>query len=493
MPGPHVDKIYQDALNKLNYEPMTPEQFRNATPDQQKEDARLKKPEIGKEVFTEIENSALTPAEKQEVYQRLVKTGVQQELDSATNPATLLRGNSSVTHFMSAYMNTYAKDYMESIWQDTMDETSKVKVPQSLQGKQITQIGSPIDGVPPQDVQQLEGAYVQIAKRMMDSSEANLSKLTPEAREFMKAALEPTQGNSEAMNMASASTLLLRGATAMTSSRGAVFRGDQDHHLVGALVVNSSVVVQSYANGINKPHTEKLSSGKPQDPLADLLRTQENLQRTKDAYTALSKGSQAIESYCQQRKEGLIKPEMDRIAKLEAKLDGLKHPTLGDRFKAFFQGGIEKVRQKAIDEIDALKMQAMRKVDPEGFAQLQKQNKASVRQLEDNMSEHVDSAIKYLRAKGTVKELDKDMAVMEGVGKSGIGPEFTPEQRQEMLERRDRLVDVMDANKSGHDQFMQHKGESDKLEQNMSVREKLGVPGKAPDKPAPKQGVGQGL
>jgi hypothetical protein len=140
MPGAHVDKIYQAAQDKLFYKPLTDLEVLNATPKQIAEDERLKakNDSIGGEVFRDIENSNLTPQEKQEVHKKLAQYGMQQELSSPgvdTNPNTLLRANNRYTNYTSAYLNHHAKGYVESVRDLSFEGSTQTPLPPSVVGK----------------------------------------------------------------------------------------------------------------------------------------------------------------------------------------------------------------------------------------------------------------------------------------------------------------------------------------------------------------------
>jgi len=140
MPGPHVDKIYQAAQDKLYYKPLTDGEVLLASDQRIAEDTRLKATNqaIGTEVFRDIENSGLTPQEKQEVHQKLAQYGMQQELQAkgvSTNPNTLLRENSRYSNYTTAYLEQYGKGYMESVRDSTYESSLQTPIPPSTVGK----------------------------------------------------------------------------------------------------------------------------------------------------------------------------------------------------------------------------------------------------------------------------------------------------------------------------------------------------------------------
>lgn len=532
MPGAHVDKVYQAALDKIYYTPLTDEQKLTATPEALKEDARLSNnasSHIGTEVFKQIEASDLTAQEKQEVHLKLVQNGVQRELDQAINPATLLRGNSRLTNYMSGYMNHYAKEYMNSIYETSVVELAKVTIPESLKGKTIGAIGSPIPGATQQDLAKLEDTYVHIGGKIIEASQRNLALLSPEARKFMESALDPARrvGNSKGINMATASTLLLRGASGPISGGGGYLRGEDETAQLGQILVNSNTVAQSYANNINIPSTEKLGDEKPQNRLAERLRTKENLDLTLEAYKSVSLGSDAIDDFTEEHgqplslkdldketrqkvsalnrtvyegparnaiKNARVEPQLAELALVEKKIDDLRKPwhksfdSFKAHMKAAFNGGKEKALNQLTEQADQLKMEVFKKVEPETFAKLQKQNQETIEGLKSEIETHqLDHAL-YEVAALELERLDRAEIQQLNLEKSGLPAPLSQEQREVMKKDAESMRDVMKDTRAGYQTVKQHQGEVENLEKNTKVRDLVGE--KAVPKNAPKQGTG---
>jgi hypothetical protein len=459
MPGEHVDKIYEAAIAKLTYEGLTGVELAKLSPEAQKLDGAKKKPEVGKEVFGEVESSGLTATEKQEVYQRLVKKGVETELANTTNPATLLRGNNKMSNFMSSYMNEYAKDYLQSISDVAFQEAAKTRLPESLKGKFGRTAFSEIPDVPQEDVAKLHDAYLDISKKVIQASETNLPKLTPEARDFLKAAMEPTLGNEKALNMATASTVLLRGASPLISGPGDQLRLDPESQQVGVLLLGSNVVMQTYANNINLPLDKPLETGKLQNVIAEKLRTEERLGQTSKAYKAISGGSETIDEFVEGLGEGAlievpevevtekvtalketakrleaqrvekekesirkqqakelakqemekqvqdkakVQPDLDKLGKLQTRLEKLRQekPPLGERFRAFFtKGGIEGLKSEVAASIEKTKLDIVGKVDAVQLGARMDKNKEQLDKLETEQAKLAPGALAYLDGK----------------------------------------------------------------------------------------------
>lgn len=509
MPGEHVDAIIKSTIANLE-----------------------KQGAVGKVVFEDVESSSLTPSEKQEVYRAVVKDAVAKEMATTTNPGTLLRGNSSQTQFMTSYMNKYAAPYFKAVYDTALTQAVQVKLPDSIQGKPIPMAGKGIEGATPEDMAKLNQTTVDLARSLVEASDSQLSKLPPEVREFMKAALEPCGDNNQAICNTSANLLLLRGVSPYVTTKANEMRLDTDPEVnsIGSLMINSNVVLQTYANNVNKPLVEELDKLKPQNVLAGELRTEETMGQTKEGYTALSKGGKDLDDFIE--KVGSDEPEVDesvklkaaeinsraerqvqareaetrgqqvryiaktqqsnydKIAGLEAKLDRLKNPSNLEKFKAFFQGGVDKVREKTIDKIDQLKTEIFKAGDSDSFAKLQSQNKKSLEALGESRSRNVDQAQLYIRAKDTVEQIDEHLAVSAALNRSGLGTPLSQEQIDAMQMQKTRALEIMDANKSGHDRFQQDHGEVQRLEKNVSVREKLGMSNKPPQQQVPKQSVG---
>lgn len=515
MPGEHVDKIYQAALDKVYYTPLTDEQKLTATPERLAEDNRLKdstNQKVGTEVFREIESSGLSDSEKQEVHLKLVQYGVTRELQNATNPATLLRGNNRLTNYMTGYMNHYAKGYIESVYDATLREATQVKLPPSVKGKNLENIGKDIEGVPPEDMAKLNDAYVKVAGKMVEASEKNLALLSPEARKFMESALKPAvlAGNKEAVNMATASTLLLRGASGPIASRAGYMRNEGESQQMGAILMNANVIAQTYANTVNNPIGEKLGRDKPQNELADRLRTKESIEQTREAYDSVSQGSLEVDKFTTKvgkpvtlegmdkdtaktlsklnriASEGPIKndianakvePQLQQIAALEKKLDALnsKWPNM-EKLKAWLgKDSVKEVKEKVINQIDNLKMEVGQKVDKETFARVQGQNKQTVEGLKAEQEKVELGAAIYDVAKPEVDRLERELVQHERLKASGLPTIMTEEQAVQARKDLEGMKATVKEMGPEHQTFEQNKGELQSLEKNVSVRDQLGI------------------
>ena len=183
-----------------------------------------------------------------------------------------------------------------------------------------------------------------------------------------------------------------------------------------------------------------------------------------------------------------VKPELDKIASLEAKLDRMKNnPTIGDKFKAFFQGGMEKAQQKVLAEIDKTKLQVFQKTDPEGFSKLQGQNKKSVETLKQDKGQFVGQKLDHLKASAKLKDLDADLIKDESLKESNL-PGLSNEQRNKVLVDKEIALGDLRVSEQGAQIYDQHSDEIKALEKNVSVREKFGS--KAEQKvEAPHQGM----
>jgi hypothetical protein len=510
MPGEHIDKIVNEAVAKLNYVALKGEALEKATPEQKELDDRMRDTELGTKIFNEIESSSLSPQEKQEAYQRIVKAGVQGELDKAENPATLLRGNSPTTRFMTEYMNTYAKGYMESVYEDTLKEAIKAKsqLPESLQNKKVNSPFGVIDGVNEEDQAKLYEAYRDVAKKSIQSTEENLSKLSPEARAFMQASLEPTGTNKEAMNMATASTLLLRGASAMMARSGGLLRDDPETQVVGNLLLGSNVALQTYVNTLNKPVTERLDDNKPQNKVCNELRTDESLTQTKSAYQAISEGSDKIDEFVDglevevealdedlsQEVEGLkaaaekldqarielakeqemrqkLRPFNNRIKELEDRKNQLEtNPSIGDRIKCFFKHGFKGVNGE-IEKID-------KKIEATTLAKDSVEKGVSMDDMQKNLER-----LKVDRAEfALAMEMAKSEVTLNNAARSvNMESHLTDKQVDKSIDTYERAKVEKEALGSTIKQ----------QEKVLSVREKLGP--KEPKQDGPKQGKSVGV
>lgn len=196
----------------------------------------------------------------------------------------------------------------------------------------------------------------------------------------------------------------------------------------------------------------------------------------------------------QELMDAKAKPEMEKLAQLESKLDRLKNnPTFGDRFKAFFQGGMEKARERVIDEIDRTKTQIAQKVMsvPE-FRRLDELNNNSVSKLKEGMSELEVGAEKYKIANARLEEIEKTLGLNEGLRASGLGSPLTDEQVEDLKAQREVALGDMRVNRPAWEQHQQLGSELQGIEKNKSVREAIGVEARQA-RQAQKQGVGQGV
>ncbi|RBP44427.1 hypothetical protein DES53_104247 [Roseimicrobium gellanilyticum] len=372
-----IDKLVKEYSDRLTYKRLLGDALTNASPEEIELDKAKANVDVGSQVFSEIEGRTdLTPQEKQQVYQGLVKAAVQDELNTTVDPATLLRGNSATSRFMTDYMNTYAKEYMDSVAKDTLKVAMKVKsqLPESVVGTEDTNpfSSSVINSntISEGDKAKLRDICGEITKETIESSERNLPKLSPEAREFMKSALEPTAGNQKAMNTVVASTLLLRGASTSLFNGSAKLRQKDDTKDVGNLMLGANIAVQTYANFVNKPLGEQVSQGKPQDETVNNLRNEKGLGQTLSAYKAIAEGSQSIDRFVGlKRFDNRINELNDKKTQLE------QNPTFGDKFKAFFQHGLKGVKgeiEKLQGKIDITTMAKDTMVQGKSLDELQK-------------------------------------------------------------------------------------------------------------------------
>jgi hypothetical protein len=451
MPGEHIDKLVQEYTDRLLYN----------GPDQDK-----KANKVGTDIFNEIEGSGLTPQEKQEVYQKLAKAGVQDELTKAEmDPTTMMRTDSITTRFMTEYMNTYAKDYMDAVREDTLTAAvqAKSELPESLKGKMKPFAHD--DTVSEQDKAQLLKVCGDISSESIRSGERNLTKLTPEAREFMKASLEPLGDNQKAKNTVVSNTLLLRGALAQVNKDSVELMKKPETRDVGDLLFNANKATLTFGNTINRPLDNPLGTDKEQNQVVNKMRTKENMGRTLDAFKAVSEGSQAIDNYVTNIP---LRGFNDRIKQLEDKKAQLEtKPTIGDKIKCFFKHGLKGV-QGEIDKIQG-------KIEVTELAKQSVKDGKSVDELQRKLeSMKVDSAEFALAMQTTGREVGRK-ALEDG---HNMTPTISDNQEQQARDTHARAKIEKESLDKGIKQ----------QEKVLSVREKLGP--KAPEKA---QGQGKGV
>jgi hypothetical protein len=174
MPGEHVDKAFEKANDKLGYKLKSPEQLKDLTTEEQELDKQLKRPEVGSEVFNEIEtDKTLTPEERQEVYQRLAKASTQREMDKAPEGQknTLMRNATKDTNFMAAYLSKYAQEYNNAVLNEVRTETLKMKMPgdpgMSKRYPGVGETSEQAREVRPETLQQLDDISLQLGNKIV--------------------------------------------------------------------------------------------------------------------------------------------------------------------------------------------------------------------------------------------------------------------------------------------------------------------------------------
>jgi hypothetical protein len=484
MPGEHVDIAFETALKQLNYKNLTFEQLATASEEAKLEDQVKSQDKVGTTVFESIEKSDLLPSEKQEVFQRLVAAGVKQELEAAKDPTTILRENNKMTNFMSAYMKHYSKDYVEAVFQDGMQAVQNTTLPKSLEGKDLLNVGSAIKDVPVSDLKKLESIYIDTASKLVESSERNLSKLSPEARAFLQAAVGPTDGNAEATKRVLSSTMMLRCTCSQITTACLELKREEETKQQGAILLNANVVFLSYSNNLSLPDDEKIQGNKPQDSLAQVLRTPERLESSSEGYSAIAKGGTALEKFASEKqtaylieqqkqqnelqKQQTLKPFDDYLKKLEDRREKLANNPSGlDKFKAFFQHGLKGV-QGEIDKLD-FKIEAAKiaREDTATGVSMKLRNEA-VSRLKHNAGT-LEQEIQQAKAVVLTRNLEQSM-----------GTQLTVSQKQV-----ERAVDRHDALTPAKKEIAEAIKTQEKV---VTIREKLGAKPHTPED-GPKKGI----
>jgi hypothetical protein len=153
---------------------------------------------------------------------------------------------------------------------------------------------------------------------------------------------------------------------------------------------------------------------------------------------------------------------LEPIDKLEAKLDKLKNPSWGDRFKAAFKGGLDNVRKDIMDKIDQEKLNLLRKESPETFAQVQKQKQGTVQQLKE---ESRDISQQYTKAMHTAQSA----GLVEGM----LGDNMSKEDLEKLRQERLNAIKTMDGLEGAMKARKGMNQEAATLEKHLSVRSEL--------------------
>jgi hypothetical protein len=357
---------------------MSPSELLKYTEDRLLELEVTLKAEDGGPVYQKIKSDPnLTEEEKQKVCCGIARGITEMECTKAlnsTNPNTLMRGNSPGTNFMKAYMNEHGKAYFDSVAQKSM-----------LVGDQ---------GV-------LDGS-----KAILNNYTTELPLLSEKAIQFLKSSIDVVKDKmpdhqDKAIPLLMANNLILRGSAPEIARLTQVQKKEaKEQNRLEDIpeidnVFKANNNVQEIAN--------KLSSDNPQfkngestalflDKVA-MQKFSETLQKIGDGDLPqhvelvglpkpdVSSVQVKAANLEDSKKLATLKPEQEKIAKLEAELDRLKNdPTGLDKFKAFFQGGMEKVQQKMVDKIDAAKLDLMQKADGIAFDKQTKQLEETTRQ-----------------------------------------------------------------------------------------------------------------
>lgn len=497
----YPDNILQQAKALLDYEGLTPEQLKEATKEEIELDKKLKSSDLGGEVFKRIEaDKNLTHEQKQEIHQKLGKHCMERELDKSQE-STILRNATKGTNYMTAYLKTYAKEYNDAILDVAKKELSKVKIPNdSGMDKRFPRVGETPEQAPevrPDTLDKLNRQHEQVSQKLVQAHDELLHKLSPEAKAFLKSSMEPVvaKNKPELVNLAMSSTLMLKNTAPQLGDLGRLMSQQPGTKHQGDFLIESCKVMQTYSNSLHLQAGSKLRGSKSQDHVAEKLLTQENLSRTKNAYDTLAKGGDRLDSLTTQlaNKEtdqnlaAQFQPEIDKIAKLEKQYDAMKKGGLWEKFKAIPQGGLEKAKENLLAKIDTAKMDLMMKTDPEGFAQLQEQNKESLKVLKQERSQFVGQKVGHLNASAEVKRLDADLIKDESLKASNL-PILSQEGRLQTLVEREIALGEVTENTPGATKYDQLDGDVKALEKNTSVREKLSS-NVGQKNEAPKQGV----
>jgi hypothetical protein len=362
MPGKHVDEVYEKASQLIQFQKFlaTEEQGELAKMtteekvayQENKEDSEGKK--MGRRVFNGIESSPLTPAEKQEVYLRLAQEGVKREIAETEHIGTLMRGDTALTQFMSTYMGTYAKGYIEAMTETAVKEVGKVELPKWTEGKVLGMIGAPIQGVTEKQLKEMDQVALNLSRRLAHASVEHVSKLSPEARGFLASTLAPLRETDTAtLNFVATNTLVLRTVCPQVQ----IAASKMEDRNLGRIVQNANIVFQTYSNRL----TSDKKGTKPQDILAeDLIRDEKMKVNTFRMYSALTSPESIDDLMSLNAKTDEFMrriPEGKQLTDLESKLEKLskRGPNLEKLKAKASSDGIEGTKRKLEVEVRELK------------------------------------------------------------------------------------------------------------------------------------------
>lgn len=263
----------------------------------------------GKQVFEMIENSGLAPAQKQQVFLAVAENVVEEGCRNAREGEGALRSNTSGTQFMSAYMNAYAREYVDAVGQQSLEAIQNIQLPAEGYSRKGGDAALSPDNVPkpgfvsdeedsmgPELCQQWDDVYFQAGMAAVNASESQLPKLSPEAQAFLKSCGDTVRRVTPAANadnvamMVMANTVSLRGSLQNSASDGSNLQvaGDTaEKKIHGRLLTNASIIAQSYVN--NLPRSQQLGSEKQQNKIVNMLR-EDGLNNSRAVMKGLSQG-----------------------------------------------------------------------------------------------------------------------------------------------------------------------------------------------------------
>ena len=391
MPGPHVDLAYNNALAELEFE--KPQNYAQLPPDQQKRIDERIKTEYADQVFKDLEKDpTLNASERQEIYQKIAAHMTAKALQNRRDGNTLARGSDKGTRFMNNFMEEYAKEYHHGVTNGARALLNNIKLPTG--DPEFPNTFPPIGTKPddplyqnlkPGTIDQLNQAYAQVGPQILNLAVGQMSKLSPEVLAVMKAIAGTARQNGateEDVGNLMANTLHLRSGINRIYGLADKMMADQnpDEQIMGQFLKKATPPSQSFFNTVN---TDTYSSTKNEAELTRQMRTSENLNLVRAAYTAVATGDLGsvaneldqelakLGPTIYQHNKQLAKPELDQIAKLDKKLNGLSKPWSLERFRAFFTGGADKVINDTKQQKANLEAAITKKTSPDFLKNLE--------------------------------------------------------------------------------------------------------------------------
>ncbi len=434
---------------------------------------------VGAQVFHQIEAMNLTNDQKQQIYRNIAADVTTKACTDLSDPATIMRGSSAGSQFMTAYMECYAAEYLAAVEQKAIDFVQSVELPtegttrSAYQSEGIDIPANMDNSLRPDNVPQAgfrsdppdfsigrrdlsasatdgwDDVYKEAGSVIVDAVQEQMPKLTPEARAFLNTCGEAARntipgppGDSAATYIMS-NTLALRGALYQVKEDSAAIKNANDSNdasIRGEVLAQACGVAQSYINFL--PQNNKVSeSSKPQNKIVNLIRD-EKLEASRQVFSQASHGEVPntpnhllAPDNAQELVNQAVPGRADRIA---AAVQPVGSKSLFDSVRDTLQRAGSSVKRTAADALDLKgSEQKLRDVDP-GTVEIYKSLQETLKHLE---REDTKSAIDAIDGDTAAEHDFKDPKRQERIDNI--------KEEMEAMKKRDPGLAQLDRSKVG--------------------------------------------